>query len=106
MLSVHDTMGHTFMSGNGEDTESCLTCGGTWRFTDVVADPVEFPNSVDRTYEANNGDAPQYCSADTARVHGEALCENNNGRECDEAANADDGMCAHTRHDCNCLYCA
>lgn len=105
MLSVIDTNWHTFMDNGGTDTETCLTCGGTWSFTDVVSDPVEFPNSVERTYHASNGDAPERCSGDTARVHGETPCQTDNGRECEEARTSDDGMCKHTKHDCNCVMC-
>ncbi len=104
MLSVVDTNWHTFMQNSSKTTETCLTCGATFEFTDTVADP-EFPNSVTRTYHALNGDTPARCSGDTGRVHGEAPCEGETGNGCEESQTSDNGSCSHTNHDCNCAAC-
>lgn len=102
MLSIHQTSGHNFYGDDSDGTEACTTCGATFAFEDIVSDP-EFPESVDRTYQANNGDAPNYCPG-TDREHGEAPCQiGRNGNGCEASQ---DGPCEHTSHDCNCLFCA
>lgn len=101
MFSVIDTNWHEFVGGPDDGTEHCLTCGGTWEYTDKI-DP-EFPNSIERTYHAADGDAPTTCTGRTNLAHGEAPCENDNGKGC--ADFIENGTCEHTDFECNCCFC-
>lgn len=98
LISVHQVNWHNFGGADNGSTETCQTCGGTWGYEDTPTGS----KSVDRVYQANNGDAPSECPGDS-REHGEAPCQA--GRDGNGCEAAQDGPCQHTSHDCNCLYC-
>jgi hypothetical protein len=101
-MSVHQVNNHSFQGPDDGGTESCFHCGGTWEFDDVI-DP-EYPENVDRTYRASNGEPPIWCPGDS-REHGDAPCQHGRGDGCEESDHGNQ-PCRHTQHDCNCVYCA
>ena len=98
ITSVRSAFGHRFYGTDGDET--CLTCGAIYR---LVPDD-DAGECTSGTYQAANGDDPTECTGRTDLVHGEAPCEDNNGRGCEASQ---DGPCEHEawRHGCNCLLC-
>lgn len=100
MLVIESSLGHTFQSTDDPKQDSCLTCGGTWQRVPGYREGIE-------KYVASNGDDAQHCTYLTDISHGyEQVCQDNNGRGCDEYERGDE--CAHLAHvhGCNCLQCA
>lgn len=115
VFGVEGGHGHQF-DGSPESTEDpfewivpCLTCGA--RYLAVTRDADRTPPAdpddpwyVTVRYETWSGDAPEWCSSDTSRVHGDAPCEADNGRPCTGDGD-EEGWCSHVTHACNCLMC-
>lgn len=71
--------GHRFIS-NGEQTETCLTCGAEYYLRTLVGSEGE--------YTAGNGGVPMECTGNTDMTHGEE-CTHLDGCACE----------------CNCVLC-
>jgi hypothetical protein len=82
ITSVWSTYGHRFISDDGEDTESCLTCGAMYRLQACQGDPTR------GEYVTVYGEEPMQCTGDTSMVHG-------------YPGEREDGP----NYNCNCLLC-
>jgi len=80
--SVWSAHGHRFMGDDGENTESCLTCGAMYQLLALEDDPTR------GEYLTISGDAPAQCTGDTSMVHG-------------YPGEREDGP----NHDCPCILC-
>lgn len=98
VTSVQSAYGHTFQGTNAEDQESCLSCGAEYRLVNNGDGSGEYLNAA--------GESPSSCpGADGYRAaHGyERHCEAENGRSCETFQ--DNGSCAHTAYECDCVLC-
>lgn len=94
--SVWSSYGHTFMSTDSPEHESCLTCGALF---DLHATP---NGPHDGEYTSADGSEPIQCTRNTAMVHG-FMGE----KYCMDPGCADGSDCEHVRatDNCNCLQC-
>jgi hypothetical protein len=102
MVSVWTSYGHTFVSnGNNSGSDDCLTCGAEYYLRELPED-----ERHTHEYTTNSGEEPKRCTGRTDLVHGtERVCQNDNGRECEQARDSIDGLCRHISHSCNCIQC-